>query len=118
MRCQAQAALCAPLISTVRPRDMSLHRSAFLAGLLALSMCCTGCAEEPSVFTLDIAALRQLSPETTAGITYEEDGGTVFVTVIDKHGDGHIHRLVLGELTRAQALELLGQKQAELGQRP
>jgi hypothetical protein len=61
--------------------------------------------------------LRQLSPETTAGINYEVDGGTVFVTVIDKHGDGHIHRLVLGDATRQQALELLGQKQTELGNR-
>jgi hypothetical protein len=62
-------------------------------------------------------ALRQLSPETTAGIDYEVDGDTVFVTVIDKHGDGHIHRLVLGDSTRPQALELLGQKQTELGNR-
>jgi hypothetical protein len=96
---------------------MSLHGSSFLAGLLVLFMWCTGCARESSAFTLDIAALRQLSPESTAGITYEEDRGTVFVTVIDKHGDGHIHRLVLGDVTRAQALELLGQKQAELRQR-
>ena len=96
---------------------MSPHVSAFPAGLVVLLLSCTGCARESSTFTLDIEALRQLSPETMAGITYEEDRGTVFVTVIDKHGDGHIHRLVLGDVTRAQALELLGQKQAELGQR-
>jgi len=96
---------------------MSPHVSPLPAGLVVLLLCCTGCARESSAFTLDIEALRQLSPETTAGITYEEDRGTVFVTVIDKHGDGHIHRLVLGDVTRAQALELLDQKQAELGQR-
>jgi hypothetical protein len=95
---------------------MSPGGSAFLASLLALFLYCTGCARESSAFPLDIEALRQLSPETTAGITYEEGGGTVFVTIVDKHGDGHIHRLVLGDVTRAQALELLGQKKAELGQ--
>lgn len=96
---------------------MSPHSSAPLAGLLVLLLCCGGCARESPAFTLDVATLRQLSAETTAGITYEEDRGTVFVTVIDKHGDGHIHRLILGEVTRAEALELLGQKQAELGRR-
>ena len=96
---------------------MSPHGSAFPASVLVLFLCCIGCARESSAFTLDIEALRQLNPETTAGITYEEDRGIVFVTVVDKHGDGHIHRLVLGDVTRAQALELLRQKKAELGQR-
>jgi hypothetical protein len=95
---------------------MSPHGSALLAGLLVILLCCAGCARESPAFTLNIEALRQLSPETTAGITYEEDRDAVFVTVIDKHGDGHVHRLVLGDVTRAQALELLSQKQAELGQ--
>jgi hypothetical protein len=96
---------------------MSSHAPKWLAVLVVLFLSCIGCARKSSAFTLDIEALRQLSPETTAGITFEEDRGTVFVTVIDKHGDGHLHRLVLGDVTRAQALELLGRKQAELGQR-
>ena len=96
---------------------MSSHASVFLTGLVSLILCCAGCAREPSAFTLEIEALRQLSADTTAGITYEEDRGTMLVTVIDKHGDGHIHRLILGDATREQALELLKQKQAELRQR-
>ncbi|HUQ30523.1 MAG TPA: hypothetical protein VM095_00310 [Pyrinomonadaceae bacterium] len=96
---------------------MSSRVSAFVAGLAVLILGLAGCARESSAFTLEIDALRQLSPESTAGITYEERRGTMYVTVIDKHGDGHVHRLILGDVTRAQALELLGQKQAELGRR-
>jgi hypothetical protein len=95
---------------------VSSRIAALTAGLCVLFLHCTGCARESSAFTLDIEELRQLSPETTAGITYEERRGSVFVTVIDKHGDGHMHRLVLGNATRTQALELLEQKQAEMGQ--
>jgi hypothetical protein len=89
---------------------------ALTAGLCVLFLHCTGCARESPAFTLDIEELRQLSHETTAGITYEEHRGGVVVTVVDKHGDGHMHQLVLGNATRTQALELLEQKQAELGQ--
>ena len=96
---------------------MSPPGSAFRAVLFVLFLCCTGCARESSAFTLDIETLRQLSPDTTADINYEVDGVTVFVTVVDKHGDGHIHRLVLGDTSQAQALELLRQKKAELGKR-
>jgi hypothetical protein len=96
---------------------MSSHASVFLAAPVVLFLSCAGCTRESAAFTLDIEALRQLGPENTAGITYEEDRGTVFVTVTDKHGDGHKHRLVLGDATRVQALELLRQKQAELEQR-
>ena len=81
---------------------------------LANFLGCTGCARESPVFALDIETLRQLDPETTAGIIYEENSGTLLVTVIDKHGDGHMHRLVLGDATRAAALDVLRQKQAEL----
>jgi predicted amidohydrolase len=76
-----------------------------------------GCGRQSPAFTLDIETLRELSPETTAGISYEVDDGTVLVTVIDKHGDGHIHRLVLGNTASSQALKLLDEKQAELGRR-
>ena len=88
-----------------------------LAVLLVLCFGCAGCARESPEFTLDLDALRQLSPQTTEGITYEEEGGVVLVTVIDKHGDGHIHRLLLGDLTKTQALDLLAQKQDELERR-
>jgi hypothetical protein len=96
---------------------MSAPITACLAVLALLSLGCGGCARKSAEFTLDMEALRQLSPETTAGITYEESPGGVRVTIIDKHGDGHVHRLLLGDLTQAQALELLRSKQAELEQR-
>jgi hypothetical protein len=81
---------------------------------MGLFLACAGCARESSALPLDIATLEQLSPENTAGITYEEEGGTFVVSIIDKYGDGHRHRLILGDSTRAQALELLRQKQIEL----
>jgi hypothetical protein len=96
---------------------MSLHRSPALVLLVLLVAGCTGESQDSSPFTLTIEALRQLSPETTAGFTYEEDGDAILVTVIDRYGDGHIHRLILGDLTKAEALDLLMQKQAEFGRR-
>lgn len=88
-----------------------------VAALISLFLGCLCCAQESSTFTLDIETLRQLSPENSAGITYDEDQGTLLVTVIDKHGDGHIHRLLLADMTRPQALELLRKKPAELERR-
>ena len=103
----------APLNSTIRLQEVSLHRSGLSVALVVLVLGCSGNAQDSSAFTLTVEALRQLSPETTAGFTYEEDRGAILVTVIDKYGDAHIHRLVLGGLTRAEALALLAQKQAE-----
>ncbi len=94
-----------------------LGGGASLVAFIVLFVGCAGCSRQSPTFTLDIQTLRQLGPANTSSITYEEDDGFVLVTVTDKYGDGHIHRLLLGETTRAQALELLKQKQAELGQR-
>jgi len=87
--------------------------SAVLVAFVGLLVVC-GCARESPAFTLDVEMLAKLGPETTAGITYEEKGDELFVLVTDRYGDGHTHRLVLGNATRAQALELLRKKQIEL----
>lgn len=79
-------------------------------------MGCTGCAREPQAFPLDIETIRQLNATNTAAISYEVAHDAVLVTVIDKYRDAHIHRLTLGDMPQAQAIELLKQKQAELGQ--
>lgn len=82
-------------------------------------MLAVGCARDvPDVFVLTREQVRALDPETTAGITYEETDGAIFVTVIDRYGDGHLHRFILGDLTRAEALDLLARKQAEFGHDP
>jgi hypothetical protein len=96
---------------------MSAPLAGSFAALIVLGLGCTGCARTSAEFTLDMEALRLLSPETTAGITYEESGGDLLVTVIDNHGDAHIHRLLLGDQTRPEALKLLRSKQVELEQR-
>lgn len=63
---------------------------------------------------MSIETLRQLTPQNTAAIDYLERDGAVFVTVIDRHGDSHMHRLVAENLSRSQVLDLLKAKQAEL----
>lgn len=88
-------------------------RSTLFAALVVFASSCTDNAQDSSPFILTMEELRQLSPETTAGFTYEVERGAILVTLIDRYGDGHIHRLILGDLTRAQALDLLAQKQAE-----
>jgi hypothetical protein len=88
-----------------------------LATLVGIFLGCTGCARQSSAFTLDIETLRHLSPEDAAGIAFEEDEGVLLVTVTDKYGDSHIHRLSLEGSSRAKAIELLGQKQLELQRR-
>lgn len=87
------------------------------ATCLATLLACAGCERESSGLTIDMETLRRLDPETTAGITWEESYGTVMVTVIDRYGDGHMHHMIPGDATRAQVLEVLRQKQAELERR-
>jgi hypothetical protein len=83
---------------------------------LAVFLGCTSCAPQPSGPSLDMETLRLLDPYSTRAIEFEERGGNILVTVVDKYGDAHVHHLVLGEgESRTQALELLRRKQDELG---
>jgi hypothetical protein len=55
-----------------------------------------------------------MSPTNTAQMSFQERDGGIFVTVVDKSGDGHIHKLSYEGISKQQALELLKQKQTEL----
>jgi hypothetical protein len=55
-----------------------------------------------------------MNPTNTAQISFEERGGEIFVTVVDKYGDGHIHKLSYEGISKQKALEMLKQKQTEL----
>ena len=59
-----------------------------------------------------------MSPTNSTRISFEERGGEIFVTLTDKLGDNHIHKLELGTLSKQQALDILKQKQIELETRP
>ena len=86
-----------------------------LAAGLALCLGAAGCGrQQSSAFPLNVETVRQFSPTNTAQISFQERGEEIFVTVVDKHGDGHIHKLGYEGISRQQALELLKQKQAEL----
>ncbi len=74
----------------------------------------TGCREQTSAFLLNLQQVRQMSPTNSMHISFEERSGKIFVSVVDKFGDSHIHNLDFGGVSKQQALEFLKQKQTEL----
>ena len=85
--------------------------SIVIVACLAIS----GCKPEGSAFPLTIETLQRLTPENTSSIAFQERDGDILVSVTDKYGDGHVHRLVLGSTSKEVAIRLLQQKQAEIG---
>lgn len=59
-----------------------------------------------------------MSPADKQNISVEERNGDLFVFIIDKYGDGHVHQLDLGTTTKPQALKILAEKQNELRTHP
>jgi hypothetical protein len=55
-----------------------------------------------------------MSPTNSEHISFEERGGEIFVSVGDRSGDAHIHKLIYEGISKQQALEILKQKQTEL----
>ena len=55
-----------------------------------------------------------MSSTNATHISFEERGGEIFVSVSDKPGDSHIHKLEFGTVSKQQALDILKQKQIEL----
>jgi hypothetical protein len=92
--------------------------ASFLAVGLALGLGAVGCNAKSAGFPLSVQQVRQMSPTNSETISFEERRGEILVSVTDKYGDSHIHRLEFGTLSKQQALDLLKQKQAELGARP
>jgi hypothetical protein len=92
-------------------------RNAMLAIAIAGTLACA-CARKPEALPLTLDTIRSLSTADTQEIRVEDKGDEILVTVVDKHGDGHIHSLELGGASKGEALELLSRKQAELSKRP
>jgi len=81
----------------------------------AMFLGAVGCGQQQSsAFPLSIETVRQMNSTNTAQILFQERGGEIFVTVVDKYRDGHIHKLSYDGISKQQALELLEQKQTEL----
>ncbi len=76
-----------------------------------------GCKPKSSAFPLTLQAVRQLDPTNTMQISFEERRGEIFVSVIDRHGDSHIHKLIYEGTPKQQVLKILKQKQAEFEMR-
>ena len=81
---------------------------------LALCLGLVGCTKKSSAFPLSVQAVQQMSPTNSMRISFEERSGEIFVSVTDKFGDSHIHKLELGTLSKQQAVAILKQKQIEL----
>ena len=93
---------------------MTSYLANLLAVCLALCLGAVGCTGKSSAFPLSVQEVRQLSPTNSTRISFEERSGEIFVSVTDKLGDSHIHKLEFGTLSKQQALDILKQKQIEL----
>jgi hypothetical protein len=93
---------------------MTTRHLIVLAASCTVCLAIVGCKGQSSAFPLSLQTVRDLNPTDTAQITFQEQGGEIFVTVVDKSGDGHIHKLSRGTNSPQQALEILRQKQREL----
>ena len=71
----------------------------------------TGCREKPSAFPLSLATLEKIQD---GQISFEVRGDEIFVHVIDRFGDAHIHRLDRQGVSKQKALEILKDKEIEL----
>jgi hypothetical protein len=82
-------------------------------GLLLWGAGCKG-KWASSARPLTIESVRQMSPTNSPRIFFEQRGGEIFVLVVDKYGDAHVHQLIYQGMSKPQVLELLKQKQKEL----
>jgi len=96
---------------------MTTHFFNVLIVCSALCLGAIGCSGKSSAFPLSIQEVRQMSAINLTHIFLEERGGEIFVSVTDRFGDRHIHKLELGTVSRQQALDILKQKQIELDAR-
>jgi hypothetical protein len=90
---------------------MKKHTITVLAVAFVALCIMTGCKQKPSAFPLSLATLEQIH---SGQLSFEERDGEVFVSVTDRSGDCHIHRLDYGEHSRQEALDILRKKQTEL----
>ena len=66
---------------------------------------------ESSQRRLDLAVLERITDGT---ISHELRLGRIFVTTVDKFGDGHIHLLHHPDISKRDALRIVQEKETEL----
>lgn len=96
---------------------MKPYLFSMLAICSGLSLSGGGCTKQTPAHPLSLDAVAQMSAADTVEISFEERNSDLFVSVTDKHGDSHIHKLNIGDATKQQALTILAQKKAELEKR-
>lgn len=95
-------------------KRMTTHQLVLLAAFAGLFLGEIGCKPRASAFPLTIQSVRELDPINQTRISFEEKGGQILVSITDKDGDAHLHRLNYEGVSKEQALEVLKQKKAEL----
>jgi serine/threonine protein kinase HipA of HipAB toxin-antitoxin module len=93
---------------------MTLRFNLSLVIFLALSLGAEGCARKPSAFPLDVQTIARLTSDNTGRISYVQSSDEILVTIVDKSGDSHVHRMTFAGMSRQRALEMLRRKQEEL----
>ena len=81
----------------------------FCAVVIAVGL--QACKLDAGGFPLDVTTLREIN---SGSIEFEKKHGRIFVRVIDKYRDCHIHVFNHEGMTKAEALALLKEKQKEL----
>jgi len=69
-------------------------------------------ARSSSAFPLNVATVQSMADGAISA--YEVQRGQIFVTVVDRYGDAHIHVLQHEGMSQEDALECLAEKKAEL----
>lgn len=95
-----------------------LDRALRLLAASALLSLAAGCAREPHQMSVTIQQVMQFQPGDVPEISHEETGGHIYVSVVDRSRDAHVFLLNHDGMTRQQALEMLGRKQAQLRAAP
>jgi len=82
---------------------------------LAVCLPLTACQRQEVAFPLHIATVEKLDAGNTRALSIEnESEKTLHVWITDAYGDSHRHTVILGDVSRQQALDLLHRKQALL----
>jgi len=82
--------------------------------LVALVLLFVTRGSQRSYFPMSLATVQKLNDGSLA---YCADGDTIVVTVVDRHGDSHVHRLDHTGVPRDKALGILESKRLELQNR-
>lgn len=82
--------------------------------MFTLCLAISGCNSETPYYPLSLETLQSLTRENTSSISYEEKGEDIIVSITDKSGDSHLHKLLPESASKETLILTLQQKQAEI----